>query len=94
MLRTFVNNSIPILFADNTSVLITTPRLEDLEKSIIESLKQLLRWFNSNLFSLNLKKTHFNHFKTRNAPLLDIQIGYHNNLITNIHHTKHPPIQE
>jgi hypothetical protein len=52
------------------------------------SFKQLLRWFNSNLLSFNLKKTHFIHFKTRNASLFDIQIGYHNNLITNIHHTK------
>jgi hypothetical protein len=56
---TFINNSIPILFAEDTSVLITTPRLEDLEKSVIESFKQLLRWFNSNVLSLNLKKNSF-----------------------------------
>jgi hypothetical protein len=59
LLSTFINNSIPILFAEDISVLTTTPRPEDLEKSVIESFKQLLRWFNSTLLSLNLKTSSF-----------------------------------
>ena len=35
-----------------------------------------------------LKKTRFIHFRTTNAPILDIQIEYHNKLISNTLHSK------
>jgi hypothetical protein len=34
------------------------------------------------------KKTWFIHFRTTNAPILDVQIGYHNKLISNTLHSK------
>jgi len=73
-------NATLILFASDTSLFITTSNLIDLGKNTIETFKQLLKWFNSNLLSPHLKKhTHFIHFKTINSPILDIQNGYHNN---------------
>jgi len=55
---------------------------------MIETFTQLLKWFNMNLISLNVEKNTLYSFKTRNAPILDIEIGYHNTLITNTLHTE------
>jgi hypothetical protein len=50
---TLNNHAVPILFTDDTSVLITTSNVIDLEKNTIEIIKQLLKWLNSNFLSLN-----------------------------------------
>jgi hypothetical protein len=53
LLITSNDNSTPILFANDTSVLITTSNLIDLGKNTIETFKPLLKWFNSNSLSLS-----------------------------------------
>jgi hypothetical protein len=49
----------PVLFADDTSLIITNPDTERFEKDINTVLEELNKWFNSNLLLLNLKKTLF-----------------------------------
>jgi hypothetical protein len=40
------------------------------------------KWFKVNLLSINIDKTHYIQFKTKNKPTLDINIVCDNNLIT------------
>jgi hypothetical protein len=60
-----INNSIPILFADNTSVIITNSNPTDFQKDIKDVFEHLNKWFTLNLLSLNFNKTNFIHFKTK-----------------------------
>jgi hypothetical protein len=49
----------PILYGDDTSLIITTSDNQMFEKSINTAILQLNKWFNSNLLILNLEKTYF-----------------------------------
>jgi hypothetical protein len=71
--------SIPVLFADDTSILFTHPNLTDLKKNINTAFDTINNWFNDNLFCLNLKKNI--HFVTRNRMPLDMQIAFDNKII-------------
>jgi hypothetical protein len=41
----------------------------------MSSLEQLNNWFSTNLLSLNLDKTNFVLFKTKNSPNIDFSIN-------------------
>jgi hypothetical protein len=65
--------STPVLFADDTSVIITGTNSEDFFDNIKSTLEKLNNWFAKNLLHLNMDKTNFMHFKTehsRNTGLL------------------------
>jgi len=47
-----------ILFADDTSVVISNPNVSDLEQNLIWVFKRMNEWFNANLLSLNFTKTY------------------------------------
>jgi hypothetical protein len=80
--------SIPILYADDASVLITSPKPTDLKRDVVEIFHLLINtWFNSNLLTLNLETNHPVQFKTKNVRSLNLQIGYQNKCITNASHT-------
>jgi len=51
--------AIPILFADDTTILITSPNKSDFERTITIALNLLNEWCNTNLLSINFDKTHF-----------------------------------
>jgi hypothetical protein len=40
------------------------------------------KWFKVNLLSINVDKTHYIQFKTKNKPTVDINIACNDNLIT------------
>jgi hypothetical protein len=80
----FVNeNSSPVLFADNTSILVTNPNCDILQTELNEVFVQLNAWFKINLLLFNLDKTHFVQFKTRNTPCVNITITDNRNTVTN-----------
>jgi hypothetical protein len=54
--------STPILFADDTSVIISDPDLFMFQDRLTETLKILNNWFNANLLSLNFSKTDYIKF--------------------------------
>jgi hypothetical protein len=56
------NISNPILYADDTSLIITNLDNKMFEKNIITAILQLNKWVNSNLLLLNLEKTYFLQF--------------------------------
>ena len=83
-----INNSIPVLFADDTSVIITNSTPTDFQKDIKDVFEHLNTWFTLSLLSLNFDKTKFIHFKTKNTRSLDIRVEYDNRFIANTYFTR------
>ena len=73
--------SIPILFADVTSILISHYNLFDFKNEIKILFISLNEWFKNNLLSLNISKTQLVNFTTRNTNQIEIAIDYNNTTI-------------
>jgi len=71
----------PILFANDTSVLISHSNLSDFKNKIQSIFTNLNEWFKNNLLSLNFSKTQFVHFTTRNTNQMEIIIEHDNKTI-------------
>jgi hypothetical protein len=76
-------NSSSILFADDTSALVTNPNHDIFQTELNQVFAQLNAWFKINLLSFNLDKTFFIHFKTRNSPYTNTAVTDNCNTITN-----------
>jgi hypothetical protein len=57
------NNSKPVLFADDTSVIVSNPDLVNFKNYLTFSFEQLNAWFSINLLSLNYDKTRYIHLE-------------------------------
>jgi hypothetical protein len=79
---------IPILFADDTSILFIHSNLAKFNVNIHIVLDIKHTWFKENFLSLNFEKTHYIQFRTRNSASIDMEIGCDNNLISNALYTK------
>jgi len=77
-----------VLFADDTSMIITNPNPLNFEKSANKIIQDINEWFNTNLLSLNLHETHFVHFVTKNSSSIDLNIMHGNKKIANVYDTK------
>ena len=77
-----------ILFADDTSIVISNINLEEFTSTIELVMKQTINWFQSNLLSLNYNKTHFLQFLTKKQNEIKVRIMTSNSIITNINSTK------
>jgi len=82
------DNSKIVLFADDTSMIITNPNPLSFEKSVNKIIQDINEWFNTNLLSLNLDKTNFIHFTTKNNSSVDFNIMHGNMKIDNLYNTK------
>jgi hypothetical protein len=58
-----------VLFADDTSIIITNPNPTDFKNNINKVLQDINVWFTTNLLSLNLEKTQFMQFITKTNSL-------------------------
>ena len=86
--RVFGNNHKPVLFAHDTSLIIIHLNHRNFSKEITYAFNQLNKWFAANLLSLNLKKTQYIPFRTKNTSVNEISIGYNNAFISNTSYTK------
>jgi hypothetical protein len=77
-----------ILYADDTSVLVTSSNKTDFNKVINEAVRDVNRWFRDNLLSLNLRKTQYLNFRTKNNYNSTIEIIYEHKQIPNSSTTK------
>ena len=82
------HNVFPILFADDTSVLITSQNVHEFQNGLNTSLQQLCEWFLANSLSLNFTKTLFLQFVTKSPNYFDINITHRNNYIPKANHIK------
>ena len=78
----------PILFADDTSLIIANPDGQKFEKEVNETIQKLKKWFHSNLLILNPEKTHFLQFVTKNSNEDQLQRISDNMQISNIEEIK------
>jgi hypothetical protein len=69
-------------------MIITNSGLQVFKKDIHRIIVQLNKWLKSNLLLLNLGKTHFLPFLTKNSHEIDLQISYENKQISKIYNTK------
>jgi hypothetical protein len=66
----------------------TNPNPLNFKKSVNKIIQGINEWFNTNSLSLNLDKTHFVHFVTKNSSSVDFNIIQGNKKIANVYNTK------
>jgi len=81
------NNSM-VLFADDTSLLITDSNNLDFNININQSFRNIISWFDSNLLILNFNKTHYVEFRTKNYYQFKTNVKYEHKNISNSTETK------
>ena len=71
--KTVNDETIPVLFACDTSVLVKGPNSKDFQTNMVTAFNCVNKWFKVNLLSLNINKTYYIQFKTKNKPTTDIK---------------------
>ena len=61
-----ISNHTPILFADDTSKIVSSKNTLAFRDELNETLGNILNWFQANLLSVNLEKTQFIQFFSKN----------------------------
>jgi hypothetical protein len=79
-----IQNATPILFADDTSIIITGRDPHKLQDDLNITFYQISEWFQLNSLSLNISKTHFIQFTSKSLNDSDINITYENNYISKV----------
>ena len=77
-----------MLYADDTSLIITSPNYAEFATKLNNALDVAHEWFKSNLLFLNLSKTTYLQFLTKNRQKLDLNVTLGNNQITSSTNTK------
>ena len=65
-----------VLFADDTSILITDTNRWDFNVNANQAFQDINIWFKVNLLTLNLNKTQYLEFRTKNYDNVNTQIKY------------------
>lgn len=81
-------NSKLVLFADDTSVIITNPDPLNYRTNLNKITHDIKEWFETNILSLNLDKTHYMQFMAKNNPPDDFDIMHGSKKITMVKNTK------
>ena len=71
----------PIVFADDTSIIITNPSPSNFKEDINNKIYNINVWFRGNSLSLNFDKTYFLQFSTKSNYEINIKITCDNKLI-------------
>ena len=77
-----------VLFADDTSLITTSPNPTNFIKDINGAFTNMNNWFKANLMSLNFEKTSLIQFLTTNNSHFPISVGCDNNINSNITNIK------
>jgi hypothetical protein len=78
----------PILFADDTSVIISNRNFKDFSATSNVVLSRMIEWFAANKLILNLENTNVMKFVTKNLPHCALTIGYKDKYIEEVVNTK------
>jgi glycogen debranching enzyme len=66
----------PILFADDTSVIISNRNFAEFSTTANLVLARIIEWFSANMLVLNLEKTNTMKFVIKNLPYFALTIGH------------------
>jgi hypothetical protein len=69
-----------LLYADDTSMILTSPNLESFEIKIDKIFGDINNWFKVNQLILNYNKTHYLQFNKKNSLDYDLKLNYHGNM--------------
>jgi hypothetical protein len=72
-----------VLHADDTSLVITGTNPTQFSVDVNTVFNSVNEWFRSNLMILNIERTHFLHFRTKNSQKIDLNITLAEEYITN-----------
>ena len=64
----------PILFADDTSAIISISNVNNFENSLNLVINVIENWCKNNFLTLNLKKTQFMQFVTNHKKIINLQV--------------------
>jgi hypothetical protein len=78
----------PVLFADDTSVIISNRNFEDFSTVSNLVVSHMIEWFTANKLVLNLDKTNTMKFIMNNSPCCALHIGYKEKYIEKMVKTK------
>jgi hypothetical protein len=65
-----------ILFADDTTIIVTDTNLRDFHVNTSQTFQDINIWFKANLLTLNLNKTQYLEFRSKNSYNNKTQIKY------------------
>jgi len=82
------HNATPILFADDTSIIISGQNVLRFQEELIATFGSISNWFQANSLSLNISKTHFVQFSSKNTNYYDTHVSYESNNISKVNDTK------
>ena len=68
-------NTIPVLFADDTNLFSSGVDATGLQDGVNHDLAVITKWLKVNKLSLNIKKTHYIYFTTKNKIKPDISLN-------------------
>jgi hypothetical protein len=77
-----------VLYADDTNFIITNHSPIEFASKLNKIFADINEWFRKNLLFLNLNKTTYQQFRTKNSQKLDLNITLMNNQNTNSTNTK------
>ena len=79
--KVLIQNALPILFVDDTRVIVTDSHIIDFQLNMKVVFEQWNNRLNVNLLLLHFQKTSFIHFKTKNACEVNSTLWYENKFI-------------
>jgi len=82
--RTIDNYANSVLFADDTSIIITNTVVQEFKQNIYVAIQETNNWF----LTVNYNKTHFLQFFLKKQNEITIQIITSNTILSNINSTK------
>jgi hypothetical protein len=77
-----------VLFADDTSVIITDTDRDDFSRQANKLFKDINTWLDKNSLNLNFNKTHYLEFRSKKQCKVNVQIEHSQKFITNTSETK------
>ena len=77
-----------LLYADDTSIIVTSPNLENFEPQIDKIFRDINNWFKINQLTLNYNKTYYLQFNTKNSRDYVMKPNYQGNYVKSSSHTK------
>jgi hypothetical protein len=80
--KTVNDKTIPILFTDDMSISVKSSNIKDFHTNMVTAFNYVNKWFKVNLLSINVNKTLYIQFKTKNKPQTNTHIACNDNLIT------------
>ena len=81
-------NAKVVLYADDTSIIVTNHNPERLQISLNKALTDIITWFETNLLSLNFDKSYCLHFQTKHHTDIKFDIKYLNKNIASTQNVK------